>query len=74
MFLEMVIIMGELPIAACDRIVRNSTGLRVGADGAAALAEILEEIGTEIATEEGTMAKHAKRKTVKASDIKLASR
>lgn len=48
--------------------------MRVGKDGAAALAELLEEIGTEIAAEAGTMAKHAKRKTVKASDIKLASR
>lgn len=66
--------MGELPIAACDRIIRNATGLRVGADGASALADILEEIGTEIAAEAGTMAKHAKRKTVKASDIKLAAR
>lgn len=72
--MELVIIMGELPIAACDRIIRNASGLRVGSDGAEALAEILEEIGVDLAREAGTMAKHAKRKTVKASDIKLASR
>ncbi len=66
--------MGELPIAACDRIIRNASGgLRVGTDAAAALAEYLEGIGTDISEEAGTYAKHAGRKTVKAEDIKLAS-
>jgi histone H3/H4 len=66
--------MGELPISACDRIIRNATGLRVGRDAAEYLAEILEEIGTEISKEAGALAKHAGRKTVKASDIKLAAK
>ncbi|NOZ77094.1 MAG: histone family protein [Euryarchaeota archaeon] len=66
--------MGEIPLAACDRIIRNATKLRVGNDAAALLAEVLEEIGTEIAAEAGTLAKHAGRRTVKASDIKLAAR
>jgi histone H3/H4 len=66
--------MGELPIAACDRIIRKATGLRVGKDAAAALAEYLEEVGAGISEEAGRYAKHAKRKTVKAGDIKLATR
>ncbi len=66
--------MGELSIAACERIIRNATGMRVGKDAAQLLAEILEEIGTDIAREAGDLAKHAKRKTVKAVDIKLATK
>ncbi|WP_456475497.1 histone family protein [Candidatus Pyrohabitans sp.] len=66
--------MGELPVAACGRIIRKATNMRVGRDAAVVLAEILEEIGADIAAEAGKLAKHAKRKTVKASDIKLASR
>jgi histone H3/H4 len=64
--------MGELPVSACGRIIRNATNMRVGRDAAVVLAEMLEEIGEEIASEAGKLAKHAKRKTVKASDIKLA--
>lgn len=66
--------MTEISKMAADRIIRKATGLRVGKDGAKALAEVLEEWGTELAREAGTLAKHAGRKTVKASDIRLASR
>jgi histone H3/H4 len=55
-----------------DRIIRNASGLRVGFDARKALAEILEEKGAEIAKEAGKYARHAKRRTVKASDIRLA--
>jgi len=63
--------MGELPTTAMDRIIRKATGPRVGVDARVALAEILEEKGTEIAREAGKYAKHAKRKTGKVNDIKL---
>jgi histone H3/H4 len=66
--------MGELPIAACERIIRKATGLRVGKDAAEAMAEYLEEVGAVISKEAGRYAKHAGRKTVKAGDVKLASR
>lgn len=66
--------MTEVPSACADRIIRKATGLRVGKDGAKALAEVLDEIGEEIAKEAGVLSKHAGRKTVKAVDIKLASR
>lgn len=64
--------MGELPSTAMDRIIRKATKLRVGLDAREVMAEILEEEGTKIAREAGKYAQHAKRRTVKAEDIKLA--
>jgi len=64
--------MGELPLAAVDRIIRKAGGGRVSESAAAALAEILEEKGIKIAQQATEFSKHAKRKTITADDIKLA--
>ncbi len=69
--------MGEIPIAACDRIIRKANSqdeLRVGVDAAAELAEVLEEIGRDVSAEAGKLAQHAGRKTVKAKDIKMVTK
>ena len=64
--------MGELPLAAVDRIIRKAGGIRVGEDAVAALAEVLEEKGVALSQQAATLAKHANRKTITAADIRLA--
>ncbi|MFH1751314.1 MAG: histone family protein [archaeon] len=66
--------MTELPLAAVDRVIRKAGASRVSEDAAKALAEILEEIGLNIATQANMLAHHAKRKTVVAEDIQLAAK
>ncbi len=61
-----------IPYAPVERLIRSAGAHRVSETAGIALAEILEQYGLEIAEEAIVLAKHAKRKTVKAEDIKLA--
>jgi len=61
-----------IPYAPVERLIRSAGADRVSETAGIALAEILEQYGLEIAEEAIVLAKHAKRKTVKAEDIKLA--
>jgi histone H3/H4 len=67
-----VIFMTIIPYAPVERLIRSAGAHRVSETAGIALAEILEQYGLEIAEEAIVLAKHAKRKTVKAEDIKLA--
>lgn len=65
--------MANLPIAPVERIIKENAQ-RVSTSAAKALAEVLEEYGTEISLKAVKLARHAGRKTVTAEDIKLATR
>ncbi len=62
----------EIGIAAVYRIIKKSGAERVGDDAAQELRTSLEEIGDRIAKQAVEYSFHAGRKTVKATDIKLA--
>jgi DNA-binding protein len=64
----------ELPVAPIGRIIKNAGAERVSDDARAALAKVLEEKGEEISSQAVKLAKHAGRKTIKASDIEMAVR
>ncbi len=64
----------ELGLSAMYRILKKSGAERVSDESADELRRIIEDIATEIAKNAVDMAKHAKRKTVKAEDVKLASK
>jgi len=62
-----------LPLAAIKRIAKKSGVRRISKSAVKLILEATEEIGLEIAREAAIAARHAKRRTIKASDIKIAS-
>jgi histone H3/H4 len=64
----------EFGLAAVSRLIKKAGADRVGDDAAMELRMILEDVGTQIAKMAIELARHAGRKTVKPSDVRLATR
>jgi histone H3/H4 len=64
--------MGEIPIAPIGRIIKNAGGQRISQGAENALEKVLEQWAEDVSRQAVKLAKHAGRKTIKASDIELA--
>ena len=64
----------ELVLSAMYRILKKSGAQRVSDESAVELRRVIEEIAEAIAKNAVEMSSHAGRKTVKAEDVKLASK
>jgi len=64
----------ELGLSAMYRILKKSGAERVSDESANELRRVIEEIAEAIAKNAVEDANHAGRKTVKADDVKLASK
>ena len=64
----------ELGLSAMYRILKKSGAERVSDESATELSRVTEEIAERIAKNAVDMSSHAGRKTVKAEDVKLASK
>ena len=64
----------ELGLSAMYRILKKSGAERVSNESVDELRRTIEDIAIEIAKSAVDMSSHAGRKTVKAEDVKLASK
>ena len=64
----------DLGVSAMYRILKKAGADRVSDESADELRRVIEDIATDIAKNAVDMSKHAGRKTVKAEDVKLASK
>ena len=64
----------ELGLSAMYRILKKSGAQRVSDESAVELRRVIEELAEAIAKNAVEMSSHAGRKTVKAEDVKLASK
>ena len=64
----------ELGLSAMYRILKKSGAQRVSDESAVELRRVIEEIAEAIAKNAVALSNHAGRKTVKAEDVKLASK
>jgi histone H3/H4 len=64
----------EIAVAPMQRLCKKAGAERVSEAAAKELAKALEDIGLKIAKEALDYSMHAKRKTIKAEDIEIATR
>lgn len=63
-----------IPRAPAGRMLLQAGAKRVSADAMDAFAEVIQDIAEGYAQKAAQIAKHAGRKTIHASDIKLAAK
>ena len=63
-----------LPLAAMEKLLKKCGASRVSEDAKIAMKEILEQYGEQIGEKAVRFAQHSGRKTVKADDVKLATK
>ena len=63
-----------IPKAALGRMLSNHGAKRISEEALVTFADVLEDIGKDIADEANKIAKHSGRKTIHAGDIKLAAK
>ena len=64
----------EISVAPMHRLCKKAGADRVSEEATKELAKVLETIGVKIAKEALDYAVHARRKTIKAEDIEIATR
>lgn len=64
----------ELGLATMYRVIKKSGGERISDEAADELRKIIEDIAMKIARQAVDLSLHAGRKTIKAEDIRLASK
>ena len=62
-----------LPKAAIERVARKAGVGRISREAVTELQKTVEEVGLELAREAAQAAKYAKRKTIKAEDIRFVA-
>lgn len=63
-----------MTLAAMEKIMRKAGAKRVSEGAKSALKELLEEKAESIALQAVKLAAHARRRTIKPADVKLASK
>ncbi len=64
----------SIPLASMEKILKACGAERVSDDAKVALKSLLEEIADDISRNAIKLSRHAGRRTVMGSDVKLASR
>jgi histone H3/H4 len=63
-----------ISLAAMEKIMKGAGAYRVGDDAKEALRDVLEVLGEKISKEADELSKHAGRRTIKADDVRMATR
>jgi len=66
--------MAEIPLAPFERIFKKAGAERSSEEALKAMREAVEDYAEALAEASIALAKHARRKTVKAEDVKLAAK